>query len=100
MTDTDLELLETYLDGELPMSQAEGLWRRLAVETDLSSELDKLRGSRPSRPQIWESGEPTDLETAVFVNKVKSSVRSRRGLETVRRVLIYATAAAACIAVG
>jgi len=100
MNETDLELLETYLDGELPMSEAEGLWRRLAIERELSAELDRLRASRASRIEIWGSGEPTDLETAIFVNQVKNIIRKRHGLETVRRALIYVTAAAACIAIG
>jgi anti-sigma factor RsiW len=100
VSELDLEILETYLDGELPMSEAEGLWRRLAAEPELSAALDELRASRAIRMSTWESAEPTDLETVVLVNRVKSAVRRRRGLEGVRRVLVFATAAAACIAIG
>ncbi len=41
----DIELLNAYLDGELPVPECEGLWRRVAVEPDLAAELDRLRGS-------------------------------------------------------
>lgn len=46
VNENDFELLNAYLDGELPVAECEGLWRRLAVERELMSELDSLRGSR------------------------------------------------------
>ena len=46
MTEDDIEILHAYLDGELPTAECEGLWRRLAIERELVSELDRL----PRRP--------------------------------------------------
>ncbi len=50
VNENDFELLNAYLDGELPVAECEGLWRRLAVERELMSELDSL-------PRITRSGE-------------------------------------------
>ena len=46
VSETDLELLETYLDEALPPSQVEAVRRRLAGELELSSALTELNSQR------------------------------------------------------
>jgi anti-sigma factor RsiW len=46
VNDNDMELLHEYVDGELPVADCEGLWRRLAVERDLMGELEHLRAGQ------------------------------------------------------
>ena len=43
VNENDVELLHEYVDGELPVAECEGLWRRLAIERELMGELDRLR---------------------------------------------------------
>ncbi len=60
VNDSDLELLHAYLDGELPTAECEGLWRRLASERELKTELDQLRADSSLRSMAWNSLEPDD----------------------------------------
>ena len=46
MNSRDLELLSSYLDGQLKPSESARLERRLASEPDLRSVLDDLRAAR------------------------------------------------------
>jgi anti-sigma factor RsiW len=100
MNESDLDLLETYLDGELPMSEAEGLWRRLSAEPELSATLDDLRAQRALRLPVWEHLEPTDAATGVVARHITASVRRRRLTERSRRGLVYAASVAACLFIG
>ncbi len=82
VNDNDVELLDSYLDGELAMSECEGLWRRLAVEADLSAELDRLRADAAVRQIVYSSLEPADeilaqLQRSIIKNAHKESLRSR-----------------------
>ena len=43
MSETDIELLSQYLDGELGAPQVQALEKRLAAEPSLQAELDRLR---------------------------------------------------------
>ena len=100
MLDSDLDLLETYLDGDLPVSEAEGLWRRLAVEPELIAVLDELRAQRSMRMAAWTSMEPTEQAALALKQRVAGSVRRQRTLDWAYRGARYFTAAAACIVVG
>lgn len=100
VAEADLDLLETYLDGELPVADAEGLWHRLAAEPELTAALDQLRAQRAVRMAIWTQDEPTDPVVAKVNRKVVTSIRRMDWLETITRSLKFATAAAACIVFG
>jgi len=100
VNETDLELLETYLDGELPMIEAESLWRRLAVEPDLSAALEQLRTDRAGRAVVWVENEPDDAEAEAVIDRVSAAIHRRNWIEGIRRSLVYVTSAAACILVG
>ena len=64
VNDNDMELLHEYVDGELPVADCEGLWRRLAVEHDLMGELDQLRADHAVRTMVWNSLEPEESTVA------------------------------------
>src|SRR2546422_451286 len=100
VSDTDLELLETFLDGELPEDQTEILRRRLIFETALASELETLRSERAMRIAVWKSMEPTSGAITQAVARVDRGVGNHlwwnRTLSRTRMV----SAAAACIVIG
>ena len=73
--DNDMELLHEYVDGELPMSDCEGLWRRLAIERELMGELDRLRADHAVRTMVWSSLEPDESTVARLQAKVMRATR-------------------------
>jgi hypothetical protein len=75
VSETDLEMLETWLDGELPDEQILDLRKRLAVETDLHQAMDRLRSDRQMRAQLWPTFEGSDAEVDTLVNSVRHSVQ-------------------------
>jgi len=100
VTETELDLIETYLDGELPMSEAEGLWRRLALEPELTAALDELRTDRALRINVWEQCEPAEAAAITVSRQINSAIGRRRVWESARRGAFYVTAAAACMLIG
>jgi anti-sigma factor RsiW len=82
INENDFELLYSYLDGELPIPECEGLWRRLAVEPELTAELDRLRADLLTRQGAWSAMEPDDST----VSRVESSI-----LRASRRYDIFST---------
>ncbi|HTW95485.1 MAG TPA: hypothetical protein VMD30_11855 [Tepidisphaeraceae bacterium] len=100
ISESDLDILETYLDGELPIADAEGLWRRLSNEPALTAALDDLRAQRANRLVVWQEMEPVDAEELHLRRRVASSLRRHNHLESVWRVSKVSSAAAAMILVG
>jgi hypothetical protein len=95
VNENDLQLIQTYLDGEMPTSECEGLWRRLAVEPELAAELEKLRADVANRQMVWTSLEPADemlaeLQRNILKNSRKQNVREIAG----RRLRGFASVAA------
>jgi hypothetical protein len=97
VSDNDLDLLETYLDGELPVADAEDLWRRLAAEPPLAAALDELRAERSDRLSVWESLEPSDAKITKISQRVKSATRRQDLIDWSLRGLQYTAAIAACL---
>jgi hypothetical protein len=100
INESDIELLETYLDGQMGLSEAEGLWRRLSVEKDLAAALVDLRAQREIRMAVWQSMEPSEPAAAALADRVNRSIHARTFWEYARRGVSYAVAAAACIVLG
>jgi anti-sigma factor RsiW len=98
--DNDIDLLYSYLDGELPVPECEGLWRRLAVEPELTAELDRLRSEHALRQEVWGACEPTDQAVALTENRVLRAARRHDWMSTGNHMLRVLTGAAALIAVG
>lgn len=96
LAESDFHLLETYLDGELPICEAEGLWRRLAAEPELHEAMDELREQRSHRMDIWALHEPEDHVCDAFMSRLSVSARRRRWMDKANRGLFYAAGMAAC----
>jgi hypothetical protein len=94
-TENDIELLHAYLDGELPTAECEGLWRRLAAERDLATELDQLRADQSIRGMVWSSLEPDDASVARLEAKLMRATRREDIFGWANNALrIFASAAA------
>jgi anti-sigma factor RsiW len=100
VNDNDLELLHEYLDGELPVSDCEGLWRRLAIERDLMSELDRLRADHAARTMVWSSLEPDDASVVRLEAKIMRATRRDDLMSWGSNALRILTSAAALILFG
>jgi anti-sigma factor RsiW len=98
--ESDLELLHAYLDGELPVAECEGLWRRLAAEADLFSELDKLRAEHVARQEVWSSLEPANGTVAKLNTSILRASRRHDIISTLYRGVSWISSVAALILFG
>src|SRR2546421_7995277 len=104
VSETDLELLETYLDDELSAEEGDALRRRLASEPVLVTAMDQLRQDRALRQQAFGTMEPADCETVAATETIVRSLRQAATRDKVwserRHLIRQISAAAACIIVG
>jgi len=98
--ENDIDLLYAYLDRELPVSDCEGLWRRLAVEPELAGELERLRADAVLRGQVWSSLEPDDQTDRVLQTNILRAAWRDDWMRGINRILRVGTVAAACILFG
>jgi hypothetical protein len=103
LSDTDLELLENHLDGELSVAEDEALRERMNIEPELGAMLESLRGERDARRMAFVSLEPDDATVARFNRYASREIQRldresfwRRTSKTLRAV----SAAAACLVIG
>src|SRR3989442_11288579 len=104
--ETDLELLEMFLEGEATGAEAETLQHRLRAEPGLSVALDDRRSQRALRQSAWQSLEP-DQKTA---DQLAWRIRGAMGTQPTSRAAgrtwnimqfaRFGSAAAACIVLG
>lgn len=78
MSEQDLELLETYLDGELPDEARQALVRRLESDNTLGAALEALRAERFIRIEAFESLEPDDRRAQQFAWQLTQSLKVGR----------------------
>jgi len=104
VSETDLELLETYLDDELSAEEGEALRRRLSSEPALVAAMDELRHDRAVRQQAFGTMELTERQALMATDSIVRSVRQAATREVARsgrmRLFRQVAAAAACIMVG
>ena len=100
MTDQDLELLDSYLDGALSKEEVRALEARLLAEPGMADELARQREAREIRVQIWKSMEPSDSEVDRLMERIGESLERRSRFSFVLNNLRVIGAAAACILVG
>jgi hypothetical protein len=100
VNENDVELLESYLDGELPMSECEGLWRRLAVEPALSNELERLRSEGAVRQVVFSSLEPSDEVLAQLQRNIFKGARKQTFQAVYNRYVRVIGSVAACLLFG
>ena len=100
INDNDIELLHEYVDGELPVAECEGLWRRLAIERDLMGELDRLREDHAVRSMVWNSLEPDDSSVARLEAKLMRATRREDFMYWIGNAARIVASAAALILFG
>lgn len=100
ISEHDLELLETLLDGELPDEQAHALRQRMAADSELAHAMEQVRSDRTMRQQIWRSLEPQEAEVATLVSSVRRAVTRDEVWARRNRALRYVSGLAACILLG
>ncbi|HVT87524.1 MAG TPA: hypothetical protein VHD56_01620 [Tepidisphaeraceae bacterium] len=76
ITESNIEALEMWLDGELPESQVEELRRQLSTDPELAQMLDRVRAQRESRSHLFQLLEPTEAEVEGLIADIRSGVRS------------------------
>ena len=100
VSEADLELLDSYLDDELTLAEADELRERLASDAELSEALEQLRQQRELRLSLWRYMEPDQTSSQQFAWRVRGLMRREarwgRWMYNVR----VAGAAAACLFVG
>src|SRR4051812_1334391 len=107
-SETDLELLEMYLDGALERDEAETLQHRLRAEPQLSAALEDLRSQRALRQTLWQSNEPDQatadrltwrIRGAIAAEQKQPAIAPKRTWNT-WQFARFGSAAAACIVLG
>jgi anti-sigma factor RsiW len=103
LADSDLELLESYLDGELSVAEDEALRDRMNIEPALASALENLRAERDARRSAFSAMEPDDATVERFNRHASREIQRldreffwQRTSKTLRIV----SAAAACLVIG
>ncbi|HEX8523423.1 MAG TPA: hypothetical protein VF669_14310 [Tepidisphaeraceae bacterium] len=100
VSDNDLELLETYLDGELSPREVDALIDRLRGEPVLASAMETLKSERAVRLAVWQNYEPGEEVVGRLMTKVEKRVDDHwswtRRLSGLRRF----SGAAACLLIG
>jgi hypothetical protein len=103
LSDSDLELLESHLDGELSVADEEALRERMNIEPELGAMLETLRGERDARRMAFVSMEPDDATVERF-DRYASREIQRLDRESfwrrTSRTLRFVSAAAACLVIG
>jgi anti-sigma factor RsiW len=103
MTEQDLELLETYLDGEMSVEESAELRDRVSGSPELAGALEMLRAERATRAQAWPSFEPSLLEIDRLADRLERTIGQAPAHPVWDRVLSIGrivTAAAACLVMG
>ncbi|HEX4056642.1 MAG TPA: hypothetical protein VHX86_20470 [Tepidisphaeraceae bacterium] len=100
LNDNDVELLHAYVDGELPVAECEGIWRRLTIEPDLMAELDRLRADHAVRTMVWTSLEPTDQHVARLEAGVMRATRREDLMDRLHWITRLVTTVAALVLFG
>lgn len=77
-SEQDLNLLESYLDGELPGDERDALTGRLETDSALSAALEGLRAERFIRIEAFESLEPDDRSAQQFAWQLTQSLKLGR----------------------
>ncbi len=103
VTDSDFELIESHLDGELSSALDEALRDRMGSEPELASALETARAERDARLAVFAAMEP-DGGAVERVNRHASREVLRINREefwkrTSHRLRIV-SAAAACLVIG
>lgn len=109
VNDTDLELLESYLDQSLEAGETDALRLRLDAEGELRAALEELQADRDARRSYFATVEPEPAAMESFFERVSTALREAelpeekpaiRGAPAWIGWAKYAVAAAACVGLG
>jgi hypothetical protein len=100
LSDTDFELLETYLDGELSTHEEDALRQRMAGDPALAAAMETVKAEREVRALVWKSCEPTEASIRRLISRVDAAVDRHTVWAYRLSKLRIASAAAACIVLG
>src|ERR1700744_4095852 len=105
LSETDLDLLEEYLDGALDASATAKLQGLLAIDQDLSAALKLARSQRTVRAAALKAMEPDELTTERLIWRVRGAMRDQKQSQPIRlwsqwRMASIGSAAAACLVLG
>jgi hypothetical protein len=99
-TETDIELLESYLDDELSPAELDALRKRLSSEPALVAAMDDLRGQREMRRQFFVACDPEEMSVERLVKSVRQDMNRDLVWRERNRVLGRIGSLAACLLVG
>ena len=103
LSDSDLEQLESHLDGELSVAEDEALRDRMNIEPELATMLETLRAERDARRASFVAMEPDDATVERFNRHTSREIqridRETFWKNTASRLRVVA-AAAACLVIG
>ena len=102
MIDTELELLEAYLDGETPAGEQAALRGRIAREPQLRAGFEQLSGERVMRQSLFASFEAgaDDAAERILSRCHEQDEKQQRRYAWLTHAMRFTGAAAACLAVG
>src|SRR4051812_36205481 len=100
VSETELEQLEAYLDGELPAGEEDALRARIESDGALSAEVEALSAERVVREAAFRSFEPSEAVARRLVMRVENQLDREKVWTGRLSKLRIASAAAACIVVG
>jgi anti-sigma factor RsiW len=100
VSEDEIETLENYLDGALPVNEAEAVAGRLATEPSLAAALEKLLAQRTARQAVWRTLEPDPASADALGRRAAADAVRRDRLARTSRTARRASAIAACIALS
>jgi hypothetical protein len=100
VSENDLEMLETYLDGEATAAEEKMLLERLIKEPALAAAMETVRGERQLRMAVWQSCEAGDELVEKLMGRVEKKIDSHWSWTKRLSQLRMVSGAAACILVG
>jgi len=100
VSENDLELLETYLDGELSTAQTNALIDRLRSEPALAAAMESAKAERQIRMAVWTSCEPNEATVEKLLGRVQRKIDNHWSWASRLSKLRMVSGAAACILIG
>ena len=99
-SESDLELIEAYLDDALSADEVERLDRRLSTEPALAAALHEQRTSRALRIAAFADVSPNDGDVEQLSRRIIGELHRRQRALSFRRWTRIAGAVAACLLFG
>jgi hypothetical protein len=100
LSESDINLLDSYLDDALSASEVQSLDARLTEEPELASSLDSLRAERKARAAVLMTLTPSAQDAGQFSDTVIKSVRRREQTRWWMRNIRIGVSVAACLVIG